>query len=206
MASLATLRSLFYVYLGTKASDPMYPSTTVDALINAAANKYKADIQQANPGWLSDTTTLTLSSGSVSLPADFAGVLDLRLTDNTGMRLREVRYEELELDWSQPVYAITGSDAAATLHCSSQVSEDGDVYLVYRTQPAELSAGTDVPSWMPGQFHDLLAREAAIDGFGLGAEGVPSPHFVRELDDRRAQFWGHLKSRSTHPLLTREPI
>jgi hypothetical protein len=206
VASLATLRSLFYVYVGTKTTDPLYPSSTVDALINAAANRYKADLQQMNPGWLSDTATLTLSSGAVSLPADFAGVLDLRIDDSTGSRLREVRYEELGLAWSGAVYAITGSDATATLHCSSGVDEDATLYLVYRTQPAELSAGTDVPSWMPGQFHDLLAREAAVDGFGLGSEGAPTPVFLERLDDARAQFWHHVRTRSTQPLLSRESI
>jgi hypothetical protein len=206
VASLSTLRSLFYVYVGTKSSDPMYPTTTVDALINAAANKYKADVQQMNPGWLSDTDTLTLSGGSVALPADFAGVLDLRLDDETGIRLREVRFEELGLDWSGPVYAVTGSDATATLHCGSSVDDAAALYLVYRTQPAELSAGTDVPSWMPSQFHDLLAREAAVDGFGLGAEGSATPSFLERLDDARAQFWAHIKARSTQPLTTREPI
>lgn len=205
MASLTTLRSLFYIYVGTKPTDPMYPTATVDALLNAAAHKYIADVQQANPAYLVKTTTLNLAARTASLPVDFAGYVDVRFDDATGRPLREVRLEELDTP-SRAAFAITGPDAAATLTASQAVAENATLYFAYRYQPADLVNPSDIPEWMPAPFHDLLAREAAVDGFGLGAEGAPVVAFLTELQDRRAQFWAHVMRRGTQPLTTRQRI
>lgn len=207
MAALSALRALVYVYLGTKASDPMYPTTTVDALLNAAANKYAADVQQANPSYMRAVTTLTAASANTyTLPDDFAGWLDVRLTDARGVPLEEVRDDELNAASFSDAFAITGADDAATLTTARGVAEDAALYLKYRTQPAVLADAADAPSWMPAQFHDLLAREAAIDAFGVGNEAAPPARFTEETEDRRGQFWLHIGRRGVGSQRTRESL
>lgn len=204
MASLSTLRGLFYVYLGTKSTDPKFPTSTANALINAAANKYAADVQQQNASWLESETSLASATRSYALPANFAGALDVRLTDEQGQQLIEVRGDELAAAAGMPAFAITGPDGTSgRLKTSRGVTEGAALWLKYRYQPAELVNDIDVPSWMPSQFHDLLAREAALDAFGLGNEGEPGSLFVQELFDRRAQFWAHIGRRGVAGTSTR---
>jgi len=204
--NLLTARGLVYTYLGTIASDPAYPAATVTALLNAVANKYIADVQQMAPSYLRDTDTLAAAgatSRSYALPADFAGWLDVRVTDASGSPLSEVRDDELAVVADGCHFSITGPDSAATLTTDEGVSAGVALYLKYRYQPAEMSDDADAPDWMPTQFHDLLAREAAIDAFGLGDESAPSPLFLQETQDRRAQFWLHIGNRGIQPMTLR---
>lgn len=204
---LTTLESLFYVYLGTVSTDPAYPKTTADALLNAAGNKFIADTQEMAPDQLLKTITLQPTSAGAStynLPSDFAGYLEVRLNDNLGVPLEEVRDEELDLGWDGPVFAITGPDAAAVLETSGTEVGGQPIYFKYRYQPPQLSAPSDIPTWMPAQYHDLIARQAAIDAFGLGAEAAPAPGFLSETADRVAQFWFHIGRRGTQPQTPRQ--
>lgn len=206
--NLSAIRSLVYTYLGTQSTDPAYPSATVTSLINAAANAYIADIQQLDPTYLRTTTTLSPTAAGArtyTLPANFAGVVEVRQTDADGARLAQVRDDELAINDYRACFAIYGADGSATLETRG-VTAGVTLWLKYRYQPSELSATTDSPSWMPAQFHDLLAREAAIDAFGLGAEASPSPVFMQTTADRRGQFWQHVTVRGVTPRTTREPL
>lgn len=208
MATLSGLQALVYVYLGTTSSDPAYPAATVTALLNAAAGRYVDDIHQARPDYLFTSTTLAASTPTTriyTLPADFAGWLEVRATDADGVLMQEVRREELIAAGNAgiPAFAITGADGAAVLSTSTGVDAGISIYIVYRTTPAELSAADDIPSWMPARFHDLLAREAAVDGFGLGAESAPSRTFLQTLEDRRSQFWAAISRRGVAPTIQR---
>lgn len=207
MATLAGLRSLVYVYLGTTSSDPAYPSATVNSLVNAAANALIADVHQAKPDYLllgqDPLTAQSSTSHSYTLPTTFAGWVEVRVGSSTGVQLTEARREELDQYPSLPAFAITGADGAAVLTTSAAVEAGVDLYLLYRTQPAELVADADVPTWLPTAFHDLLARKAAIDAFGLGNESAPSPLFVASTSDREAQFWVSIGRRGVAPTIQR---
>jgi hypothetical protein len=200
--NLPAIRTRVYVYLGTRSTDPMYPATTVDALINAVANKYIADVHELAPSYLRKTATLTSATRSYNLPADFAGYIDVRETDESGAALDEIRDDDVNHFSGTPAFSITGPDQAAVLTTSGGVTAGRDIYLKYRYQPAELS-GSAAPDWMPTQFHDLLAREAAIDAAGLGGEGSLTDRFIAETQDRRAQFWSHVGRRGVQPSLVR---
>lgn len=205
MASLVGLRSLVYTYLGTTSSDPAYPAASVNALINASGNALIADIHQARPDYFLESVILTPSlpaARQYTPPAGYAGWLDVRLSDKDGTPLSEVRYEELARS-SAPVFAVTGPDSAPTLTASDAVELNAAIYLLYRTQPAELVVDADVPTWLPAHYHDLLARKAAIDAFGLGNESTPSPLFVASTEDREAQLWVSIGRRGVAPTIQR---
>lgn len=209
MSSLANLRTLFYVYATTQSGDPSLPAATVNLLINAAKNKYAADLLQANPGWLTTNVTLNSTpstSNTYNLPADFGGILEIRLADQYGSKLEEVRSEELNSVTNWPGYCVTGSDQGATLTTSIGVNAGQVLYLNYRAWPVDLAADGDVPSFMPLQFHDLLAREAAADAPGVSGESEVGSRFLTELADRRAQFWYHCGRRSVDGSQVRSPF
>lgn len=204
MAALSDLRTLFYSYVGTKSSDPMYPTATVTTLLNTVADKYIEDVRQASAQYLSKTATLTpTASGSYAydLPADFAGYVDVQLRDVAGSSLPEVRREELPCAGAS--FAIVGADGSAQLLASPAVGADTPLFLTYSYQPDELVLDTDEPRWMPRPFHSLLAREAAIDAMGFGAESEAARRFIEETEDRKAQFWARLTRRGTQALSIR---
>lgn len=203
--TLATLRSLFYAYLGTTPADPMYPPTTVNALLSAVATKYKNEVFQADPSYLTNVTTIAPAPGTrdYALPIDFAGWLDVRFENSKGIKLDKVRHDELNAAWAFAAFSITGPDGAATMHLSEFCTLGTALYLLYIQQQPDLVADSDSPTWMPGDFHDLLAREAAIDAYGLGDEAAPAPRFLQETEDRRAMFWFHVMHRGAGGLKTR---
>ena len=205
--NLAALRSLTYVYLGTVNTDPAYPATTVTTLLNAVANKYIADAHEMAPSYLRKVATLTATSPTArtyNLPADFSRWLDVRLNNSDGSQLEERRDDEMNEPQSGYVFSVTGPDGSAVLTTHSSVSAGVPLYLKYAYQPAEMVNDGDSPaSWMPAQFHDLLAREAAIDAFGLGDEATPSPVFLQETIDRRGQYWYHMGRRGIQPMTVR---
>lgn len=206
MATLAGLRTLVYAYLGTTATDPAYPAATINALVNAAGNGLLADVHQARPDLLQKYTTLTAASTTsrdYTLPSDYAGWLEVRSPDGEGTQLGEVRREELFNASGFPAFAITGPDGGALLQTSPGLNAGVTVFLLYRYQPAELAGDTESPTWLASSYHDLIARQAAIDAFGLGNESAPSPLFVRSTEERRAQFWASISRRGVAPTIQR---
>jgi hypothetical protein len=198
---------LFYIYATTAAADPSLSSATVNLLINAAKDKYAADLLQANPGWMTVSLSGQAATPSTSrtylLPSNFGGILEVRVSDSSGYKLEECRPEELNSSTSWPSYAITGSDQAATLTTSTGVAAGQLLYISYRKWPPVLVADGDTPDFLPTQFHDLLAREAAADAPGVSGESEASSRFHTELADRRAQFWFHVGRRSVDGSQTR---
>lgn len=208
MASLSGLRTLVYAYLGTTSSDPAYPASTVNALINAAGNALIADIHQQKPdylvSWEGALAAQNPTSRNYTLPSTFAGWVEVRLGSATGTQLTEVRREELELYTSAAAFSVTGTDGAnAILTTSAGVESGVALWMFYRYQPSELVADADVPTWLPTAYHDLLARKAAIDAFGLGNESAPSPLFVATTADRETQFWVSIGRRGVGPTIQR---
>lgn len=201
MATLAGLRTLVYTYLGTVSTDPAYSLTTVNTLLNAVGNRYIDDIHQMKPDYLVKTATITGAAHSYTLPTDFAGWLEVRLVDATGRSLDEARHEELNDGGS--FFSITGPDGTAILTTSDAVTAGSAIYLRHRYTPAELSGDTDVPTWMSSRHHDLLAREAAIDAYGLGNESQPASTFIATTAERRAQFWLAIGRRGVQPMIQR---
>lgn len=203
---LGTIRTLFYAYLGTPANDPMYPPATANALINAVASKYKQEIFQADPGRFQAVVTLPDPGNGTRLyplPSDFQMALDVRFATDQGVKLDEVRPDEINAAWAFAAYAIFGSDDSATLQASQFCTQGQALYLMYQQDQPGLMADTDIPTWMPKDFHDLFARDAAIDAYGLGDEAAPSPAFVQETNDRRALFYQKLGRRSVTGKKTR---
>lgn len=205
MASLATLRANTIIYLGTSSADKAYPSTTLNFLLNNAVNRILEDIQETNPGWLRTTTTLTSSTHSYTLPADFRKALEVRITDKDGVELEEVRDDDINAV-SGYAYAISGADHAATLTTGSTVEEGVDLYLRYGYWPSDLSADADQPDSIPRKFHDIIALEAAKEGFGLGGEQEFPATLQDQLYDRTAQLHNHVSRRSKGAMQVRETL
>lgn len=203
--TLAALRTLFYVYIGTTSSDPMYPPATVNALINAVAGKYRQETYQADPSRFEFETTLTPNAGTrdYPLPSDFGGWLDVRFDTAKGTKLDAVRSDELNAAWAFAAFAITGPDAAATLSTSEFCTLGESIYLKYLQVQQPMSGDNDEPTWLDADYHDLLAREAAIDAYGLGDEAQPAPRFMQETEDRRAMWYLHLMRRGVNGMKTR---
>lgn len=202
---LSDIRTLFYAYLGTPATDPMYPPATANALINAVAHKYMDDLSQSDPARFFNVVTLTPNTDTrdYPLPSDFQMALDVRFASNQGVKLDVVRYDELNAAWAFAAYALTGDDANAVLHTSQFCTQGESLYFLYQQAQVDMAADTDEPTWMPARYHDLLARKAAIDAYGLGDEAAPSPTFMQETADREAQFYLAIMRRTVDGMKTR---
>ncbi len=205
MASLATLRANVLIFLGTNSNDKAFPTATLDVLIQNAVNKTVSDIEEMSPGFTRTVVTLTGTDGSHSytLASDFSRALDVRITDSEGVKLREVRDDELN-SFSGYTFTITGSDHLATLVTGPTVEEGADLYFKYRAWPADLSLTTDVPETIPRKFHDVIALEAAKVGFGLGGEQAFPAVLQDQLDERRAQLFAHCARRSVDVATVRD--
>jgi len=204
--SLATLRNLTWTYLGTYSGDPLYTPTVVNGLLNNVVAKFVTDIQESRPDYLQSVVTLTAqtsTSNAYNLPSDFSGFLEVRLNDYTGTQLTYVRMEELNQPTLIYSFSITGADQNAVLYTCPTMTPGVPLYFRYQYVPPDLVNDSDVPTWMPSRFHDLIARQAAIDAYGIGNEDVPADLFVTETQDRIAQFYLEVARRGATPVLTR---
>lgn len=203
MASLATLRANTLIYLGTSSADKAYPPATLNFLLNNAVNRILEDVQECNPGWFRATTTLTSATRAYTLPVTFRKVLEVRITDAEGVELSEVRDDDLNAT-SGYAYAVTGADHAATLTTGPTVEEGASLYLKYGYWPSDLSDDADQPDSIPRKFHDIIALEAAKEGFGLGGEQEFPVALQDRLYDRTAQLHNHVSRRSKDAMQVRE--
>lgn len=194
MASRAALRDLFYVFLGTKASDPAFPATTANALLNQVSKRYQAELRLHNPQYAQKVVTLTSATDTYALPADFGGWLDVRLTDSRGLQLAECRAEELQ-SMNVPAFTIVGPSQTASLITAPSVAAGRTLWLRYTYLQGDLATDTDEPTWMPAEHHHLIAREAAIDAAGIGAEQLIDPVFLERTEDARAIYWSTIGRR-----------
>lgn len=206
------MRTAVWDALGSKSTDPAYPALKVTRYLNDALNACYADILQANPDSFSNTATLAATSAtsnqyalsSQSVPiTDFAGVLEVRLTDVDGVELREVPFSDRNKVQGN-AYSITGTDASPTLWTNASVSPGTPLFFCYRVWPAQLSDDSDTPAWIPPAFHDVPQMMAAKTAFSQGAESRFPPDLDEMLTNRYAQFLFHLGRRSRAPKKRRD--
>jgi hypothetical protein len=211
VASRGTLKGLVRTLLGTTEDDAAFPDATLDPILQQAADALVADLQVANPDVLVQPgvtlaadapTSHTYSLATQSLPVtDFAGVVELRYTDETGLELEEARVSELR-DFGADTYAVLGVDEAAQVLTSPDTTTGVPLWLRYRAWPAEMTEDASVPGGIPARFHDVIAFEALF-AYGLGGEQRLPPELRQRWGDRRAQLFAHLAHRSTLPRRTR---
>lgn len=203
MASLSDLETWLLIYLGTKSTDPAYPAATRQMLINRAYLELVSDTHDLDPGYHSSNTTLQASDPTshvyIDLPANFAKVVVLRVENENGVALTEVRREEIVAAGDfMPAYYLQSWDENAVITTSSGVSAGTPLWLEYSYWPNELANPGDVPE-LPKAFHDVIALKAAEIAFALGGEQKMPPELKAHLDDRVGQFWFRVSRRSGDP-------
>lgn len=205
MASLSTLSSWTLIYLGTTAADKAYPTATLNLLLNNAVNALLEDINEQNPGWLEAIATLSAYSTDghgYHLPSNFSKWSDVRLDDQNGAPLTEVRSDELNATCGY-AFAITGPDANGVLTTGATIATSNPLYLKYRAWPSLLSQPSDQPDMIPSQYHDVIALYAAEEGMGLGGEGSLPITLIKRKEDRHAQLMMHVSRRGTEVMTSR---
>ncbi len=211
MASRGTLKTWIRNLLGTTTDDPSFPDSVLNPIVQQAADAIVADILADAPDFLvkpgvtlaaDSATGHTYSLATQAVPiANFAGVVELRYTDETGMEFDEARLEELR-DFGADYYAVLGADEEAQFVTSPDTQAGVALWLRYRYWPAELVEETDAPGGIPARFHDVVALESLF-AFGLGGEQRLPPELYQRWHDRRAQLFAHIGKRSTTPRRTR---
>lgn len=207
MATLATLRALTRTFLGVSSADPFYTDATVDALVNDAYLRFAADLIESSPSMGRAVATLTAASATsheYALPVNYARYIDVRLEDADGGRLSEASDEDILNLTHVAAFAVSGPPTSATLTTSGGVAAGTDLYLKYAPWPAELAASGDQPSFLPTAFHSLIAREAAVQAFGVGDEQQAPPQLMESRADQLAQFWAYIGRRGVQSSFTRE--
>ena len=209
--TLAQLRALALVYLGTASDDPAYPATTLNLVAQTAYAQLLADAADVNPGYLSTTVTLTADSATAitytfstqSTPiTNFHKWLEVRWTDATGARLMEVRPEEL--DRSGPgSFALTGSDDTPVLTLGYNSTPGMALFFRYAFTPPALVVDTDVPSALPSAYHDVLALRMAAQAYALGNEATFPAALAVLLQDRQASMLAGIGRRGVQVNRTR---
>lgn len=205
-----TLTTLVRSYLGTASDDPAYTATILNPLLQSAYDSLIADIQDANPHYLSTAVTLTADSSTSHLytfatqsPAitDFAKWLEVRWTDEDGVLLAEARLEDLR-DGGGGLFALTGPDEAPVLRTGADDEAGTALYFRYAYWPADWDEDSDEPTGIPAKYHDLVALEALF-AFALGGEArVPADLRIRWMD-RRAQLLSRVGRRGIQPSRSR---
>lgn len=205
MASRSVLKDLIRTLLGSTHDDPAFPDSTLDPIVQQAADALVHDILIANPDYLVRPAIVLAAtspaSRTYSLPTDFARVIELRYTDEDGAELREARLEELR-DAGADYYAITGVDELAELVVSKGTQAGVALWLRREFWPADMAEDASVPEGIPVKFHDVVALEALF-AFGLGGEQRRPPELSQRWLDRRGQLIAWVSHRSTRPRTTR---
>lgn len=211
MASRATIKGWIRNLLGTTADDPFFADETLDPIVQQAADAIVGAILEHNPDFLAKTPVTLAALAATSniydlqtqaVPVtDFAGVLELRLTDDSGAAFIEARLAELHESGSQ-YYAITGVDESAQIVTSKDTAAGTPLWLRYRYWPADMVEDTDAPGGIPVKFHDVVALESLF-AYGLGGEQRLPAELFQRWQDRRVQLLLHVGRRSTRPRTTR---
>jgi hypothetical protein len=207
--NLSQLQESVYAHLGTTSSDRAFPSAKVTRYLNDARNELVAELpggyRQTSATWAADSATARTYTLTSQTPAvtGLVRVLQLRLRDSEGSRLREVRFDQRN-EWSGYAFAVTGADETAVVTTNQDVEAGIALYAEYETWPAELATSTDTPSEIPARFHDVLALMAAELAYASGGEGRFPGELREKLHDRRAQLWAHAGRRSLDVSTQRE--
>lgn len=206
------LRQFLWDLLGTKPSDPFYPTLRVDTMLNTAEGRLAEEARRQAPDMFRVTKTLAADGGvgrvySLASQAppitDFHEVLALRLTDANGQRLRQVPDGDLDM-FSGGFYSIIGTDAALIITTDSGVAAATPLYLKYSRKTSAWPNPSDSPESVPIDFHDVIALNAAEMLFALGGEASVPPEIASWALDRRSAFWTHIGRRSGDPQLVRD--
>jgi hypothetical protein len=211
VASRSTIKGWIRNLLGTTADDPFFADETLDPIVQQAADAIVGAILEHNPDFLVKTpvtlAALAATSNIYNLPSqttpvtDFAGVLEMRATDETGRELQEARLAELTA-FGGYWYAITGADESAQIVTSRDTPAGTPLWLRYRYWPVDMAEDTDAPGGIPVKFHDVVALESLF-AYGLGGEQRLPPELFQRWQDRRGQLLSHVSRRSTRPRTTR---
>lgn len=212
MSSLQELQANVWRYLGTTSSDPAFPASGVTSALNNALHSLYADALQEQPDSFAKIATLSAAdstsrqyqlAGQTQPITDFAGVLEVRHTNEDGLELRDVPYSD-RLKVSFQGYSVIGADQAASLVTTPATAPGIPLYLTYRYWPTMLSAPADEPQWLPPQFHDIPALMAAEEAYAQGGEQAFPVTYAARLNDRMAQLRLHWSRRSRGPKIRRD--
>lgn len=193
-------------FLGTAEDDPQFSDTILNPNLQDAYSGLLEDIKQLNPGYLQTSVTLAADSATSRIYTwatqtptitDFAGWLDIRWTDENGVPLTEVRYDELR-NANANAFALSGQDEALVLTVASLADAGQPLWVVYNAWPAAWTSDTDSPTKIPVRYHDVVALEALFV-FGLGGEQrIPGELYTR-WETRRAQLMQSVAKRGVQP-------
>ncbi len=199
---LSEIREAALDHLGTRASDPAYPSARLTRYANLWLNGLYADI---HPDTFVASTLLVVDNGfkhqyslarqSTPITA-FRRALEVRTPDDTGVQLFEKRISELASMGAGCYYAITGPDEDGVLTTAPSARAGDPVFLRYAYWPAVLARDEDRPSSVPERFHWLIGLGTASIAFAQGGEGAMPADLGRMLFDGRAQLLAHVGRRS----------
>lgn len=209
------MRQLVRGWLGLEDTDPQLTDGRLNLLLIQAHHALIEDIQDANPSYFTDTTTLTALSDNVyTLPVagyktanGFARALEVRYTDAEGSELTETRADQLKSS-GQGMYAIVQPPDAAPptstvtlqLHTSQSTDSTIDLWLRYVYYPRDFDEEYEntTPDGIPHHFVDVLALEA------LQLTGANANPALRERwIDRRAQLISRVGRLSKDPMRQR---
>lgn len=205
------LRSLCWMLLGTKETDPFYSVTRVDLALDISEHQIAEEIRRQAPDILKGVKTLAADSPSSSLytfatqappVTDFSEVLELRLTDRNGTLFRHVSDEDLN-KVSGGWYSLVGSDAAPVIETDAGISAGTPLYLKYARKTAAWSGAGQSPESVPADYHDVVALRAVPMLFALGGESRLPPEIDRLAVDRSGALWHHISRRTPDPQLAR---
>lgn len=207
----STLRQFLWDLLGTKPTDPFYPTLRIDTMLNTAEGRLAEEARKQAPDMFRVTKTLAADGGAGNVYTlatqtpgivDFHEVLSLRLANANGLRLRQVPDGEIEM-FSGGFYSLTGNDANTVITTDAGIASATPLYFKYSRKLAAWPNPADSPESIPADFHDVIALNAAEMLFALGGEsGVPD-EIARWALDRRGAFWNHIGRRSGDPQIVR---
>lgn len=210
MAARSTILTRVRTYLGTSSDDPAYTDLILNPIAQEAVDSIVEDINLQNRGMNSATVTLvadtaaghiyTFSSQSSPI-TDFSTWIEMRWTDENGLELTEVRYDELRAAGQDSFY-IRGIDSVPILTTSTDSSAGVAIWMRYTKNFADMANDNDVPAGIPLKFHDVIALEMLF-AFALGGEQTLPADLYRRWERRRGQLIHHVGQRGVQPTRTR---
>lgn len=211
MATLLELRNDLYYWLGTNASNAAFPAAQMTRLLNMSAEALAEDLIRTYPDPFTHTAILTCDPtdrtsypfGSQAAPITNVNVITaVRVTDSLGARLEEVPHRQ-RASVSGYAYSLLGLESTLTLYINSAIGDGTPIYVEYVPNVTALAADSDVPSWLPARFHDVISLNAAPLAYGSGNEQQMSPLLLDRLNDRNGQLRWAMGQRSLDPFVSR---
>lgn len=133
-------------------------TTQIDTAINQARLRLVARFRLKVA-----TTTLdfTADTETVALPSDCTEILSISTADYLLQAINEQDFGQLTSGSGGPqVFVRDGTSAVIRVRPVPQSTENDAATIRYVQRPTALSSGTDVPSEVPDEFHDLVGELA----------------------------------------------